>query len=257
MISDPAIDHWSQHAPWMSRRQVEQDLHLSRLIVEIANQPSLADELIFRGGTCLHKLVLPQPVRYSEDLDYVRRSAGGIGALTRALTDLGYDCGYEVSTKIGTHPKVIYRASSSSGTPLRIKIEVNTHERCPALALVSRPFQVDSPWWSGSAQVCTFAPAELIATKLRALYQRKKGRDLFDLWLALTQLRLPPEEILAAFPPYRPEGFTPALVEANLRAKCEDPEFRRDLDLLLGPHAPTYTIDEAAELVIKELVHRL
>ena len=32
----------------------------------------------------------------------------------------------------------------------------------------------------------TFKIDELMGTKLRALYQRTKGRDLFDLWLALT-----------------------------------------------------------------------
>ena len=37
----------------------------------------LGPELAFRGGTCLHKLCLPQPFRYSEDLDYVRTTHGG------------------------------------------------------------------------------------------------------------------------------------------------------------------------------------
>ena len=32
--------------------------------------------------------------------------------------------------------------------------------------------------------------AELIATKIRALYQRKKGRDLFYMWLGITELGL-------------------------------------------------------------------
>ncbi|MDZ7734161.1 MAG: nucleotidyl transferase AbiEii/AbiGii toxin family protein [Acidimicrobiia bacterium] len=43
----------------------------SRLIVAIANHPLLGEELVFRDGTCLHKVVLPEPLRYSEDLDYV------------------------------------------------------------------------------------------------------------------------------------------------------------------------------------------
>jgi predicted nucleotidyltransferase component of viral defense system len=44
---------------------------LSRLIIEIANNATLGEELVFRGGTCLHKLYLSKPLRYSEDLDYV------------------------------------------------------------------------------------------------------------------------------------------------------------------------------------------
>jgi predicted nucleotidyltransferase component of viral defense system len=52
---------------------------LSRLTVEIAKDSLLGDELVIRGGTCLHKLHLAQPLRYSEDLDYVRRTRSGIG----------------------------------------------------------------------------------------------------------------------------------------------------------------------------------
>lgn len=62
---------------------------LSRLIIEIANDDYLGDELVFRGGTCLHKLHAPEPLRYSEDLDNVRSTGGGIGELTRAVTQIG------------------------------------------------------------------------------------------------------------------------------------------------------------------------
>ena len=36
---------------------------------------------------------------------------------------------------------------------------------------------VETSWWSGEAEIPTFEPTELLATKLRALYQRSKGRD--------------------------------------------------------------------------------
>lgn len=41
------------------------------------------------------------------------------------------------------------------------------------------------------------------------------GRDLFDLWLALTVLGLRGGEIVSAFWPSRPDGLTAALAEAN------------------------------------------
>lgn len=88
------------------------------------------------------------------------------------------------------HPKVYWRATAENGAPLGIKIEINTHERSPALSPIRHHYRVDSSWWTGSAEVLTFQPAELVATKIRALYQRSKGRDLFDLWLALDHLRL-------------------------------------------------------------------
>jgi predicted nucleotidyltransferase component of viral defense system len=64
---------------------------LSRLIIEIANDDYLGSELVFRGGTCLHKLVAPTPLRYSEDLDYVRTTGGGIREFTRAITSIGHE----------------------------------------------------------------------------------------------------------------------------------------------------------------------
>ena len=86
----------------------------------------------------------------------------------------------------------------------------------------------------------TFTTPELVATKIRALYQRKKGRDLFDLWLALTDLRFDPNDILTAFTPYRPVGLTAKNAAANLRAQLDDAEFCADLDLLVNT-SPTAT----------------
>lgn len=71
MITPADIAHWRTQVPWVDPDQVEQDLVLSRLIIEIADDPVLGPELVFRGGTCFHKLCLDRPWRYSEDLDYV------------------------------------------------------------------------------------------------------------------------------------------------------------------------------------------
>lgn len=258
MIPAPAITAWSTTAPWPTRAQVEQDLLLSRLIIEIANHPYLGAELAFRGGTCLHKLHLDPPRRYSEDLDYVRSTAGGIRDITRALTDLGRSLGFTVDTRISANPKVYLRGDATdSGGRLRVKVEVNTHERSPAQPLVATPFTVSSSWWSGAAEVRTFTAAELVATKIRALYQRKKGRDLFDLWLALTELHLDADDILVAFAPYRPDGLTARAATANLRAKLDDPEFHTDLELLVATWPTGYDMTDAANLVSTRLLARL
>jgi predicted nucleotidyltransferase component of viral defense system len=253
MVPRDAITAWAVDHPWPTAVQVEQDLLLSRAICAIAADPYLGEELVFRGGTALHKLHVQQAFRYSEDLDYVRSTGGGIGQLTRALTDIGESLGFDVRTRITEHPKVYWRTTSAEGTPIRIKIEVNTHECSPALSHAHIGHQVESEWWTGDARVRTFQTAELIATKIRALYQRSKGRDLFDLWLALTELDLTADEILTAFSPYRPDGLTAEKAEANLRAKINDPRFRADLAPLVAdvPHA--YSIEAAADLVINKI----
>ena len=75
MIERDFIVAWRQNAPWPSDAQVEQDLVLSRALVEIFNLPLLSRAFAFRGGTALHKLFLPKPARYSEDIDLVQTQA--------------------------------------------------------------------------------------------------------------------------------------------------------------------------------------
>ena len=70
MIPKPFIDEWRTHAPWTLPAQVEQDLMISRAIVDLYNDQNLVDKLAFRGGTALHKLYMNPATRYSEDLDF-------------------------------------------------------------------------------------------------------------------------------------------------------------------------------------------
>jgi predicted nucleotidyltransferase component of viral defense system len=257
MIPARDVAAWGVTHPWPEQAQIEQDLLLSQAICAIATHPSLRDELTFRGGTAFHKLHLAAPLRYSEDLDYVRTTASNVGPLLSTLRQVGDEYGSRTNSQVGPHPRVLWRTTTDDGIPLRIKIEMNTHERSPALPHVRVPFRVESRWWSGEAQVLSFQAPELIATKIRALYQRSKGRDLFDMWLALTQLDIEPTAILSAFAPYRPEGLTSALAIANLRTKTDDPQFRDDITRLATRMPAGYDVDVAADLVIQQLLSKL
>lgn len=257
MIRRSDIVQWGVAHPWQNENQIEQDLLLSRAMVEIANDPLLGGELVLRGGTAFHKLFLPKPYRYSEDLDFVRTTGGGIGEVMKRLTTLGDELGFEVRTKMGKYPKVMWRFAFTDGVPGKIKLEINTFERSPMMELTTRRHAVESPFYSGAADIPTFQPEELVATKLRALYQRKKGRDLYDLWLALTVLELDPGKIVAAYPAYRPEGVNGEDVEGNLRLKLTDSEFRTDVLAMIRADAPAYDPDAAGELVASELLSRI
>jgi predicted nucleotidyltransferase component of viral defense system len=258
VIPRPNIVEWARRAGWPTDEQNEQDLVLSRLIVEIARDRYLGEELVFRGGTCLHKLHADKVYRYSEDLDYVRRTGGGIAEVTRSLTAIGERLGMEVRTQIAVHPKVHLRAPFESGTGrMQIKIEVNTLERSPTRGLLRRPYAVRSSWFSGEAEVLTFSLPELLATKLRALFQRSKGRDLFDLWLSLVHLDVAPADVVACFGPYRPAGYTRRRAEENLRRKCADTAFRDDLRPLVAACPEGYEVNTAAELIISRVLSLL
>ena len=90
MIPKDHITAWRAHAPWRLDAQVEQDLVISRALVELFSAPAVANSLIFRGGTALYKIYLTPPARYSEDIDLVQVRPEPIGEtidLARSVLD--------------------------------------------------------------------------------------------------------------------------------------------------------------------------
>jgi len=251
------ITAWSRGVPWPTETQVEQDLILSRLIVDIADHDLLGAELVLRGGTCLHKLYLPAPLRYSEDLDYVRRTRSAIGPYMAALREVATTVGLtEHSYKQNWQmAHVVFDAEPTSGVGrIRVKIETNVREIDSFDERVTRPYAVDSPWWSGNADIPTFSIEELMGIKLRALYQRRKGRDLFDLWLVLTTLDPDDALIVDAFRHYvGGDIFSFADLAINLTAQLGNREFREGLAQLALSAPADYDIDAAADLLMERL----
>ena len=83
MIPHDYITEWRAQAPWVQDFQVEQDLIISRALVEVFSHPALKDALAFRGGTALYKLYLKPAGRYSEDIDLVQTEASPAGDVPR------------------------------------------------------------------------------------------------------------------------------------------------------------------------------
>ena len=158
---------------------------------------------------------------------------------------------------MGVHPKVYWKTAAYDGSTLRIKVEVNTFERSPALDHIHIRHAVETAWWSGTAEVKTFQLPELVATKIRALYQRAKGRDVFDLWLALTALSVDPRAIAEAFAPYRPENWTSVKAEQNLREKLTKHAYRDDLRQLVRTPPTGFDLGDAIEVVLNQLVSHI
>lgn len=79
MIPENFIEAWRDHVKWQNANQVEQDLVISRALVDLYNDPHIQDALVFRGGTALNKLFLKPPARYSEDIDFVQKRPEPIG----------------------------------------------------------------------------------------------------------------------------------------------------------------------------------
>lgn len=242
MIDVTSIRSWNESFPWKDKAMVEQDLIVSRALVAIFSDEFLASQLAFRGGTALHKLYLnPQP-RYSEDIDLVQINAGPIKPIMYRLGEVLDFLPNRVTKQKRYNNTILFRMESEIPpiVPIRLKIEINCVEHFNELGLSKIPFKVENTWFSGECEITTYKLNELLGTKLRALYQRRKGRDLFDLYVALSHPDINIDEILrcyhryisfsVAHPPTRKQFIL------NMGEKLQDPEFTGDTDILLAPH---------------------
>jgi hypothetical protein len=195
------IQEWSARAPWPEPRQIEQDLIICRALCDLFNDPALAGRIAFRGGTAIHKLLFEKPLRYSEDIDLVQIEAGPIGptidAMRKALGWLGR-CKV-ARAQHSTHLTFKFEPEGSPDTTLNLKIEINTREHRSLFPIEKYPFAIDNAWFTGKAELASYRAEELFGTKLRALLQRRKNRDLFDLGEGLKQLSLDPAKVVASF----------------------------------------------------------
>jgi len=259
MIPLDYITAWRSHAPWPQLSQVEQDLIISRALVELYSHSLLAENLAFRGGTALFKLHLP-PARYSEDIDLVQIQAGPIGPVMDAVQEkLNSWLGIPKRKQSEGRVTLIWRVESEEGLPLRLKVEINSREHFTVLGYQKFRFEMVSRWHTGTASISTYGIDELLGTKLRALYQRKKGRDLFDLWHAASALKINPEAVVSCFLRHLEHEGHPvsrAEFEMNLFEKLGDRRFLDDIVPLLttGAHwdyraATRYVLQSVAPLM--------
>jgi len=252
------ILEWRARAPWPQDVQVEQDLIICRALVEIFSNPVLHDAFAFRGGTALYKLHLPA-TRYSEDIDLVQTKAEAAGPMMdelRKVLDpwLGKPRWKQSEGRV----TFVYRIDSEDTPPLtmRLKVETNTREHFSVYGFKEIPFSVSSRWFEGSCSIHSYELDELLGTKLRALYQRKWGRDLYDLATALKNPEVDPARIVATFLKYMDhEGHkvTRAQFEKNFALKMGDPEFVADISPLLAD-GHEWDAEAAAPLVSSRLI---
>ncbi|MEW2921082.1 nucleotidyl transferase AbiEii/AbiGii toxin family protein [Muricauda sp. ANG21] len=239
MIPRPYIVEWQEHAPWKSFDQIEQDLIISRTLVVIFSDDFLKENLAFRGGTALHKLYLNPAPRYSEDIDLVQIKPGPIKPIMQRLGEIIDFFEEPRRTEVRGHgAKALYRFASEYGnTRRRLKLEINCKEHFNVLDWIELPFEIKNRWFSGEARIRTYNLNELLGTKLRALYQRSKGRDLFDLDYSHLHMSLDTESIIQCFKEYMifSIGKPPSQKEflINIEEKENDINFTGDMEGLL------------------------
>lgn len=264
--------------PWKQLHQVEQDLLLCRAMVAIFQDDFLSSQVAMRGGTVLHKVHLAPASRYSEDIDLVvvgdRPEEHIRKALNRVLRPiLGKEKSsvwdsVKLTVRNAAKPsrilRAIYKVPSviQRGMMLTIEVEANVDERVPHFPVQRLPFSVPFRDEVLATNLVSYNIDEMLGTKMRALFQRTKGRDLFDLYWSLTAPAASPTsvtQIIAAFQHYMAQESTHIgrrEFVSSLQLKLKDVGFRTDmLPLLLSDL--TYDPDVAAKLVQENLLNLL
>lgn len=265
MILQRYITQWRSKAPWPYLDQIEHDLILSRAICELYSSPVIAENLLFRGGTALHKLFFNQPGRFSEDLDFVQKEAMPIGDTVSAVRSCLDDWLGTPKWKQGEGRFTLYYRFETEIEPViqrKLKIEINTREHFNALPLQQVEFDVDSDWYKGSTVVSTYQLEEQLGTKLRALYQRRKGRDLFDFWYAFREhAKIDTDRLVNIFFTYMKQGKTSVTHKQyleNMTLKKESKAFNDDIIALLSPElANHYNVEEAYGLLFDVIIPKM
>jgi predicted nucleotidyltransferase component of viral defense system len=268
MIPAMNIVAWGRSVPWVEQRQVEQDLIISRALTEIFNDAFLCEQLRFRGGTALNKLHFSKPLRYSEDIDLTRTKAGGIGhVLDGVRQTLEPWMGHAQFVQSKVAPKLYFhiQPEDSTAPTIRVKVEINTRERTAYNGPHVIPFAVNNPWFTGAADIATFTKEEVLATKLRALLQRDKGRDLIDLSHATAAFGdLDASRVVSCFGQYlqaSKQTISRAQAEERMFDKLQDSAFLADVrPLLSAEEAKKFdakAAKEAFRLVFSTFIKRI
>lgn len=262
MIDRASITNWSVEHPWLRKAYVEQDLVICRALVSIYSDSLLAESLAFRGGTALHKIYFSPQARYSEDIDLVQVAPGPVKPIVERLDDVlswlprkTFDI-----RRFGFRMRFRYESEVPPVEPMRLKIEVNTYEHFSEMGYVVKPFSVENAWFNGCASIKTYNLEELLGTKLRALYQRKKGRDLFDLAYAVERGAVDPDAVLRCWRRYMTwnGGATPSACEflSNMEAKLALSDYGEDVRLMLRP-GTLFDVTDAYDKIRHKFIERI
>ncbi len=204
---------------------VEKDYALGWFLAGIAAHPVIGSRWVFKGGTCLKKCFF-ETYRFSEDLDFTLQDAEhlGEGFLAGVFEEIGewvYDASglqlppearkFEVFTNprgsMSAQGRVGYRGPlGRAGDPPRIKLDLASDEVL-VLAPVQRPVHhpyTDLP--SAGIRVLCYPFEEVFAEKMRALAERQRPRDLYDVVHLYRRQDLQPDR---------------AVVRSTLARKCE------------------------------------
>lgn len=198
---------------WSLREDIiEKDYVIGWILWGIGSDPDIANKWVFKGGTCLKKCYI-ETFRFSEDLDFTVLPGGIINPeellpiFDRILKQVKDETGIDFSvapprfeqrdTPSSVEGRIYYRGPRNARNPGRIKLDINADEkvvRPSVLRRIAHPYPDELP---AIAQVRCYSLEELFAEKIRAMGERGRPRDLYDIvnLFRRRDLRIHPELI--------------------------------------------------------------
>jgi predicted nucleotidyltransferase component of viral defense system len=193
---------------------VEKDYVLGWLLWGIGTDPVLSQTWVFKGGTCLKKCYI-ETYRFSEDLDFSVLPEGPFRPdeidplLQRTLARVTNESGIDFSipprlrlrpNEASTEGRIYYTGPRRTPQPARVKLDISADEtvvRPPVLQQIGHPYPDAFP--NGGTVRC-YSFDELFAEKIRAMAQRGRPRDLYDIvnLFRRNDLRMYPDAIRSA-----------------------------------------------------------
>ena len=178
---------------------VEKDYVLGWVLAGIYSHEELRDTWLFKGGTCLKKCFF-ETYRFSEDLDFTLLDPSHLDEtfLKRVFAEIGawvYErTGIEVPTdgqdfeffenprgNLSCQGKLSYKGPVSPTRPLpRIKLDLTADEKVVLPPVHVPIFHLYSDAPEEPIEVLAYDYVEAFAEKFRALAERTRPRDLYD-----------------------------------------------------------------------------
>ena len=173
----PKRDLQQLRAEWtLDISVIEKDYVLGWLLAGIAHHPALAKRWIFKGGTCLRKCYY-ETFRFSEDLAEWLLEESGIELM---LDDQSFQRRRNRRGRPTTQGRIVYQGPNPQPTSPKVKLDITTDEvlvERPELRPIGHPYS-DAPL--PVEAVMSYSLTELSGEKLRALAERCRPRDLYD-----------------------------------------------------------------------------
>lgn len=190
MIAVKFVDLYARNSGVRDQLIAERDVVLTYALRGLYDA-GVMNELAFKGGTCLRKLVFGSSGRFSEDLDFTldtdRPADDVLADLVEAFNrehhgiTFTFDTYYKTDDDASFGGDVLYRHAWNDAGRFRLQVSLRERPTLPVVASTMRPQPYSSHLEFGSFPMRSLDPIEMVAEKVRATYQRAKVRDLYDL----------------------------------------------------------------------------